>query len=322
MVAEYINEAPGELQFPNYQSTRGPNVLTGSRISAGKFREVRAVQRVRKAKAWFANVSYGPSEAWTYVQEQAPIARVRIVQAREDVVKWLEACQQDVAALWQALLTQRIQGIDPDQDEYSEILTGHYDTRGFLARAEKQKSEADADVVRGVEDGVSENEQSEREHVARVEARRVATERQNLAEAVTSLNRFATGGLRRRLGMSAEYVNALNTALRNKDEEGIIHNSDALFVALTEALNRVSLYPDSEADSTMLLKVLTAVTAMRQSIGAVKEAQRVLVKVERDLITFPEADKRELFHHAPAPIDRSWLVPYGANPMVSSYASW
>lgn len=72
MVAEYINEAPGELQYPRYQGTRGSDVLTSTRISSGKFREERAIRRVYKSVAWFSNVSYGPSEAWAYAQKQVP----------------------------------------------------------------------------------------------------------------------------------------------------------------------------------------------------------------------------------------------------------
>jgi hypothetical protein len=318
MVAECINEAPGELQFPTYQSTRGPNVLTGSRISAGKFREERAVQRVRYLKRWFSNVSYGPSESWTYIQGQPFVARSRLAEARSNVNKWLELCAKNVNALWNELLRSAGQ-VDA---AYSDAVKDHAEAKRALAEAEEEKVLADMNYQQGLADGVIEAEREIRADAARDAQTNVSYSRYFLQKAVKEFHNVATGGLRKRLGVEAEEVYGLVTAFSDKDEQAIISSSNALGTVLGDVVTRFSLYADSDSDTTMLLELLTNVNSLKQAIAAVKDAQKALVKAEKDVVMFPEADKRELFHHVPAPSpSRPALLSYGT-PASGMYASW
>ncbi len=79
MVSETLNTAPGELQYPHYNSTRPEGTVTGTRVSSGRWRSKDAVQRVRKSCLWFESVYYGPSEAWTQAQTRVPETKVMFV---------------------------------------------------------------------------------------------------------------------------------------------------------------------------------------------------------------------------------------------------
>ena len=319
MVSEYINEAPGELQYPNFQSTRGPNVLTSSRISAGKFREERAVQRVRYLKRWFSNVAYGPSESWKYVQDQPYLARSRVVDARSDVTKWLELCYREVDSLWKLLL------YPPDGDQgagYSDIVQDHAVAKHDLASAEAAKAVADLNYTKGLQDKVIRAEEQSRLATAQKANDEVIAAKQYLEYSVKLFQDVGITGLRRRFGVHAEHVYALWKAFENRNEDAITKSSEDLREALTGIINKVSLYAESDDDNTMLLGVLTAVTSLKQAITAVKDAQRALVTAEKNMITFPEADKRELFHHVPNPSEgRPAMLSYGTSSR-GMYASW
>jgi hypothetical protein len=323
MVAEYINQAPGELQFPNFQSTRGGNVLTGTRISAGKFREERAVQRLRYLKRWFSNVAYGPSEAWTYAQEQPELARKQLAVARVQIVKWLEACQEDVTTLWRQLASQPI-AAGQGNDRYAELIEEHTQYRVTLQTAQQQRRVADMNYQKGISDEVGEAELLSRGEVANAARQRVLYAKQDLEFVVTDLQRYANEGLRRRLGVQAEHVYALYNGLSRKDEPTIVAACNELYQALSTIVSSSnSLYPEAEADTTLLLKLLTSVTSLKQAVAAVKDAQRAVVKAEQNMLTFPEANKRELFHKAPAanPGTKALLTSY-LNPGAGLYASW
>lgn len=322
MVAEYINRAPGELQFPNFQSTRGGNVLTGTRISAGKFREEKAVQRLRYLERWFSNVSYGPSEAWTYAQEQPGLARHQLGVARVQIVKWLEACEEDVTALWRQLITQPValQGVD----RYSDRIEDHARHRTTLQTAEAHRRVAELNYQKGLSDEVSAAELADRAALANAARQAVSAARQELEFAVTDLQRYANEGLRRRIGIAAEHVYALYNGLRTKDEPVIVSACNELHKAVGAIVSTgSSLYPEAEADTTLLLKLLTSVTSLKQAVVAVKQAQRAVVKAEQTVLTFPEASKWELFHKASAanPAITATLTSY-LNPGAGLLASW
>jgi|WetSurMetagenome_2_1015567.scaffolds.fasta_scaffold00293_27 hypothetical protein len=331
MVAEYINEAPGELQYPNYQSTRGPNVLTGSRISAGKFREERAVQRVRKARAWFANVSYGPSEAWAYAQKVVPQCRQRIVETRSAVQQWLEACNTLVTELWHRLVRESPDAAalyrwGQDRDRYSEIISIHRELRAELADAEANKVAAEDNWKRSRTEGLPADEQANRAAALEMAVVEVDRKKRLVESELRNLGPFIERGLRRRMGIKAEYVHAMYEAfLYKKEDEIIVTLEDAIRVLGDLLKDQVQLYvqPDDQEDTNKLLELLAASTSLKQAIAAIKEAQSALVKAEKDLITFPEADKKELFHHAPVPEDAAYIA-YAAsgNYMSGLYASW
>jgi hypothetical protein len=320
MVAEYMNEAPGELQYPNYQSTRGPNVVTGVRISSGKFREERAVQRVRKITRWFTNVYYGPAEAWTHVQEALPVAKANVVRTRADVVKWLEACEQDIESLWEMLLTPPGQEADP---AYAALLESNNQARDDLKKAQAVKAIAELNWQEGVQQKLNPNEQGGRGEVLDEARADVLDAETTLAGTLRDFHAYATTGLRRRLGITAGHVLELNERFKMRDEEAILMELDALQKALPPIISRVALYADTEQDNNLLLRVLNSVTSVRQAIGAVKDAQQTAVRAEQSLVTFPDADKRELFHRPPPMPDQTGLIPYGTPPgSVGLYASW
>jgi len=323
MVAEYINEAPGELQYPKYQSTRGPNVLTGTRISAGKFREERAVQRVRKSKAWFANVSYGPSESWAYAQKLVPLSHSKVEAARADVQKWLRACATLVSALWEQLVAEPVNlPLEAGGDDYSMIIGNHRIRRLRFVEAELRKELAEKNLVRGRTQGVAQAELDRRTAAVAAARQEVSDRSEEVQDDVRDLQPFLGVGMRKRLGIAAEHVYVLLLAFQEKKEENVVDALDGLIENLSTILRRVQLFtrPADQGETTTLLELMTTATSLRQAISAVKEAQRVLVKAEKDLLTFPEADKRELFHHVPQ-IDPAFSLPF-PDPMSGIYASW
>ena len=225
-------------------------------------------------------------------------------------------------ALWDQVLFQPMDIQLGEIDDYLQIISNHRAKRIRLAEAQKRKAAADESWVRGKTARVPQAQEDALDSARNLANVNLANVEADIEAAVSDLKNYVGIGIRKRLGIAAEHLYVLKEAFRLKEEVAIVDGVDGLVVALTGVLGQVRLYvlPDDEGDTTSLLELLTTATSLRHSIEAVKYAQSDLVKAEKDLITFPEADKRELFHHVPQTQYTS-VCSYG-NPMAGVYASW
>lgn len=176
----------------------------------------------------------------------------------------------------------------------------------------------DENLVRGTAENLAPNILDQRRTAALQAGQNVAARRLEVQRALSALQDHLGDGMRKRMGIAAEHVYVANEAFQLRDEERIVDAVDGLVAALTGVLNEVRLFTRDDEHMNTLLELLTTTTSLQRAIQEIKEAQAALVKAKRDVLTFPEADKRELFHHAP----QLEPVPIYRDPVAGMYASW
>ncbi len=136
-------------------------------------------------------------------------------------------------------------------------------------------------------------------------------------------------GLSGRLGGNGVDIFRLVQVLETENEADLVSSLDSVISDLTHTLGQTRAFAamaDSEDDDAMR-RCLTAATGLKRGLDDLRKAREDRVDAEKALVTFPEADKRELFHNAGStsspsqpsgwlPVDLDWRVRAYANGYV------
>lgn len=263
LVSCHLNRAPGELQYPHYNGTRGGGVITGTRISSGKWSHELASQGIAHQLRWFRSVYYGPAQAWLDLQKRGPEAATALQQAERTLTTALDECRTRVNILWTAL-----------------ISTAPY--AGYMVIAPNAIQTAIRSLV-ALQDQL------------RKTPAPTAQQTKDVADAKTAFLQAWNRGLPRLLGLESLQVWRLKGVLDTADEDALNATLDSFIQGMSASLEKTRVFRDDALDMSAVYDALEAATAFRTAIGQLALARKVRVETLKDLRAFPEEDKVELF---------------------------
>jgi hypothetical protein len=307
MVGSKLNKAPGELQYPHHQSSRGAGVVTGTRMSSGKWAHERAAQTWRKQVRWFSNVSYGPAEAWTQLELRIPEAKLKVKQAQKAVEQGAEELQTQLADLWARLLRG-----DP---EYAGRARALNDLNAEYAAAKVRRDEAGEWYKAAQREGLRQGIVSERARAvedADVVLMQIDQRIGEESERFTTAIRATNNQLVKAAGLQGPPAVKLYQALQERQEEGLELALLGMIKGLTAVIGKPSIFARNRGNNeemALLSACLNAATFLQTAIATMRRSQQVLLELEKAYLTFREEDKVELFHHTPIEPPYS-AVPY------------
>lgn len=264
LVACSLRRSPGELQYPNYQSTRGPNVITGVRLSSGRWDHQVAAHGVQHQLRFFRDIYYGPSKAWADLQRREPDVKQAVQRAETGLQTALRDCVKAIDELWE-------KGLSGAVSEDGKRFTIHaYD----LIELEKEMRQ------------LPPSEQA----AWRV---RLETARQRVRKEFRQ-------GLTGILELGAVNVLRLRQVLANREENALPAILAKVMDDLSRGLGKPRVFDRDGEQIALVADALDAVTAFKTAIAHVTHARKQQVETMKAMRTFPEEDKVELFHRKPA----------------------
>lgn len=264
LVASHLNRAPRAVVYPNHGSVHGAGVA-GTRLYSSKWAHQKASHGVEHQLRWFRNVYYGPSEAWLDLQKRAPEAIAMVKQAERTVQTALIECTRKINSL-SVLLEEVQEGDDLKNGTYATDLDNLIAQETQL-RATPNPSKQDMD---------------------------------NVATAKTRFVSDWNTGARRLLGLGSLKVRRLRTILdTHADEDKLEPALAAVIKALSNALEKTRIFRNDGADMNVLYEALDAATAFKMAIAQLTHARKTRVDTLKELRTFAEEDKVELFKPVP-----------------------